>query len=313
MTLNILILIAGFILIAKAADLLVEASAFIARKHQLSPLLIGLTIVAFGTSAPEMVVSLFASFNDSPSLAVGNAIGSNIANIGLVLGLTSLIQPVTIHSGIIRREYPLLLLSMFLVLFLILDNHLSQLDGLLLLLALAAFITFLIRQAKRQDDPLQKEFEQELPSQMKRPWLWLLASLLLLPLSAEMIIYSASNIARLFGLSDAVIGLTIIALGTSLPEVATSITGVLKKEADIAIGNILGSNIFNLLAVLPLAASKKNVFISPTFIERDFFIMVAFSVVLMIVSFYRAALPRLFALMLLLSYILYFGFLLIRQ
>jgi cation:H+ antiporter len=313
MTLNILILIAGFILIAKAADLLVEASAFIARKHQLSPLLIGLTIVAFGTSAPEMVVSLFASFNDSPSLAVGNAIGSNIANIGLVLGLTSLIQPVTIHSGIIRREYPLLLLSRFLVLFLILDNHLSQLDGLLLLLALAAFITFLIRQAKRQDDPLQKEFEQELPSQMKRPWLWLLASLLLLPLSAEMIIYSASNIARLFGLSDAVIGLTIIALGTSLPEVATSITGVLKKEADIAIGNILGSNIFNLLAVLPLAASKKNVFISPTFIERDFFIMVAFSVVLMIVSFYRAALPRLFALMLLLSYILYFGFLLIRQ
>lgn len=310
MIVNFIILIAGFALIAKAADRLVESSAFIAAKNNISPLLIGLTIVALGTSAPEMAVSLFASFNDTPNLAVGNAIGSNIANIGLVLGFACLIQPVSIHSTIIRREYPLLLLTMFLVLFLILDNQLSQLDGLILLMALGAFIIFLVSQAKKTEDALHDEFKNELVSRLKKPWVWLFLSLILLPISAQMIIYAASNIAKAFGLSDAVIGLTIVALGTSLPEVATSITGILKKEDDIAIGNILGSNIFNLLAVLPLAASQKAVFISPTFIQRDFFIMVAFSVALMVVSFYRASLPRLFALVLLLSYLLYIAYLL---
>lgn len=312
MLFNSLLLVFGFFLITKAADLLVDSSAYIAKKYHVSPLLIGLTIIAFGTSAPEMVVSLMASIDNKPQIALGNAIGSNIANIGLVLGITCLIRPITPHSSIIKREYPILLGVMMLVLFLIFDGVFNQQEGILLLLCLAIFLAILIYDGlSKSKDSFHEDITKEIPKVIKAPWLILLLSLLLLPISAEIIIYSASFFAKYFGLSDATIGLTIVALGTSLPEVATSISGILKNEDDLALGNIIGSNIFNLLAVLPIAALKNPIFIGKSFIFRDYLAMSILSVLLIVASMVKDKLPRALGGVLLSLYIAYITWLVI--
>ena len=267
-------LLGGFLVLVWAADRLVAGASATARNLGVKPMIIGLTIIGFGTSAPEMVVSAVASYRGNPGLAVGNAIGSNIANLGLVLGFTALIYPLRVESQTLRREYPLLLMIMLVTLVLMLNLYLSRLEGALLIFGLFALTGWMVYLSvgRRNPDPLAAEFEAEIPKDMpmKTALMWLGVGLIMLPLSSVYLVEGAVTIARNFGVSDTVIGLTLVALGTSLPELATAITSALRHEDDLAIGNIVGSNMFNLLGVLGIASMVTPVAIPEEVLLRDF-------------------------------------------
>ena len=269
--------VAGFLLLVWGADRLVAGASALARNLGVSPLIIGLTIIGFGTSAPELVVSAVATLQGNAGLAVGNAIGSNIANMGLVLGATALIYPLRLESTALKREYPMLMLIMLVCFLMALNGSYARWEGWLLLSALFAVIVWIVRIGLRRppSDPLAEEFEAEIPKDMptKRAAFWLLVGLIVLPVSSQFLVTGAVTIARILEVSDVVIGLTVVALGTSLPELATAITAALRKEDDLAIGNIIGSNIFNLLGVLGIAAVLKPVDIMPIILARDFPVM----------------------------------------
>lgn len=293
----------------------IGSSAF-ARNLGVPPLLVGLTIVAFGTSAPEIFVSVVAALKDTPELALGNAIGSNIANIGLVIGLTTLIVPLEIHSDTLKREYPLLLFIMLIVAILLWDNQLSRLDGLTLIASTFAVIGLMIYWGLRRPkhDPLGDEFAQEIPSTMPTPKaiFWIIVGLILLPLGSELTVHGAIGIAKYFHISDLVIGLTIVALGTSLPELTTSLVGALKGEHDIAIGNVLGSNMFNLLAVIGLPALINPFSVSHHVLTRDYGVMLVLTCILFGLSYFhrgRGHISRWGGGIMLLIYLSYMGYL----
>lgn len=256
MLIDIVVILVGLAALVWSADRFVLGAAAIANNLGVSPLLIGLTIVGFGTSAPEILVSGVASYEGNPGLAIGNAIGSNIANIALILGVTALVAPLKVHSSVLKKEYPILLGVTLITFALMWNGILDEVDGVILLALLVLVLLWMIRTAKtgEPDEPLVAEFDAEIPKEIttKMAVVWLLIGLLVLLLSSRMLVWGATNIAVALGVSDLVIGLTIVALGTSLPELAASITGSLKGEDDIAIGNVIGSNIYNLLAVLSL-------------------------------------------------------------
>jgi cation:H+ antiporter len=291
MLLYIFGLIAGFALLIYAADKFVLGSARIAQNLGISPLIIGLTIVGFGTSAPEILVSGFAAWEGNPGLSIGNALGSNITNIALVLGVTALLVPIGVHSKILRRELPVLFTLSLLCFWLFLDGELSQTDGAVMLTGLFLFLAWVIRTAladkDRLDDPISEEVEQELAGHMSTnvALLWSLGGLIGLMAASRLLVWAAVEIAHLYEVSDLVIGLTIIALGTSLPELAASISSILKKEDDLAIGNIIGSNVYNLLAVLSLPALIAPGSVDPDIISRDFPFMLALTGVLFIMGY----------------------------
>jgi cation:H+ antiporter len=267
-------LVAGFLLLVWGADRLVAGASAFARNMGVSPLIIGLTIIGFGTSAPELVVSAVATMKGNPGLAVGNALGSNIANMGLVLGFTALIYPLRMESTALKREYPMLLLVMLVCFLMAINGQYSRGEGLILLVGLGAVIIWIIRLGlhRPQSDPLAEEFDAEIPKDMPTnlALMWLTVGLIVLPVSSVFLVEGATTIARHLQVTDTVIGLTIVALGTSLPELATAITAALHKEDDLAIGNIIGSNIFNLLGVLGIAAMLYPVDIAPIILARDF-------------------------------------------
>jgi cation:H+ antiporter len=267
-------LVAGFLLLVWGADRLVAGASATARNLGVSPLIIGLTVIGFGTSAPELVVSAIATLKGNSGLAVGNAIGSNIANIGLVLGVTALIYPLRLESTALKREYPVLLLIMLVCFLMALDGTYSQLEGWILIAGLLLVVVWIIRIGLHRplSDPLAEEFDAEIPKDVptKIALFWLSVGLIVLPVSSVFLVDGAITIARFLGVTDTVIGLTIVALGTSLPELATAITAALHREDDLAIGNIIGSNIFNLLGVLGIAAVIQPVDILPIILARDF-------------------------------------------
>lgn len=277
MIVHIIQLVGGFLLLVWAADRLVAGASATARNLGVSPMIIGLVIVGFGTSAPELVVSAVAAFRGNPGLAVGNAIGSNIANMGLVLGLTALIYPLRLESTTLKREYPLLLLIMLVCLLLGLNLEFSRVEGLALLVGLAGMIAWLVRLGiqRPETDPLAQELAAEIPTDVptRVAVFWLLISLIVLPASSHFLVEGAIGVARALDVTDTVIGLTIVALGTSLPELATAVTSAFRKEDDLAIGNIIGSNMFNLLGVLGIAASVRNIEVHPMILGRDFPVM----------------------------------------
>ncbi|MDX1519332.1 MAG: calcium/sodium antiporter, partial [Gammaproteobacteria bacterium] len=238
-----------------------------ARNMGVSPLIIGLTIVGFATSAPEILVGSVAAWDGKTEMAIGNAIGSNITNIALVLGATVALIPITVNSKTLRREYLFMLTAIVLALLVLLDQTLSRIDAgiLLLVMVLVTWVIIIFSRRSKQTDLLLSELETELksPLSVKMSVVWLVTGLVLLLSGAELLVRSAVIIAQAFGLSDLVIGLTIIAIGTSLPELAASIMSVIKKEAELAIGNIIGSNMYNMLAVLSIPA-----LINPTGFER---------------------------------------------
>ncbi len=231
----IIALIIGFILLVWSADRFVLGSAATARNLGVSPLIIGMTIMGFGTSAPEMLVATIASLDNNPGLAIGNALGSNIANIAMVLGITSLIAPMSVDSNTLRREFPIMFFVMLLAYALMFDGELGRLDGIVLLTGLVAVIIWMVRMGlKTQDisDPLQTELIDEVPSElpMKTAIFWIIVGLGILIFSSYILVWGATGIARAFGISDLIIGLTIIAIGTSLPELAASVMGALKAS-----------------------------------------------------------------------------------
>ncbi|ACH65513.1 calcium/sodium antiporter [Aliivibrio fischeri] len=284
-----LLLIVGLSLLVWGADKLVFGSAALARNYGISPLVIGMTILAMGSSAPEMMVSAAAALDGKTDTAVGNVIGSNIANIALILGITALIKPLAISSAIIRRELPLMLMVTLLAGGIMFNNYLGFYEGLLLIGLFACFIIAMLYISKNEQqngDILLEEQESEIPEGVAngKALFWVVVGLILLPVGANMLIDNAVVIAKYFGMSDLVIGLTIIALGTSLPELAASVAGVLKGEDDMAAGNIIGSNVFNILAVMGIPALINPSEISPDLMGRDFYVMLGVSILLLIMA-----------------------------
>ena len=279
----------GFILLVWGADRLVAGASALARNLGVSPLIIGLTIVAFGTSAPELVVSGVAAHRGNPGLAVGNAIGSNIANIGLILGLTAVVYPLRVESETLKREYPLLMLIMIAALIMAADLIFDTSEGWLLLTGLVALIIWMVRFGLRRGpgDPLAEEFAAEIPSNMptKHAILWLCVGLIILPISSKFLVDGAIFIARSLEVSETVIGLSIMAFGTSLPELAAALTSALREEDDLAIGNVIGSNMFNILGVLGIAAVINPVDVEIMILKQDFPVMFLFTVLLFFMAY----------------------------
>ena len=286
--LSVIAVILGFLLLVWGADRFVHGASATARNLGISPLIIGLTIVGFGTSAPEILVSIVAALDGNPGLAVGNALGSNITNIALVLGATALITPLVVKSEILRREYPAMFAVMLLALALIMDGELSRTDGTILLLGLCLMIYWMIMIGLRKNrvDPMEYEYAQEIPLiSTQKALLWLLAGFLVLLFSSRILVWGSINVAHALGVSDLVIGLTIVAIGTSLPELAASVMSALKKEPDIAIGNVIGSNMFNLLAVLGTPAVIAPIPLESGVLTRDYPFMIGLSIALFIMAY----------------------------
>ncbi|NOY67613.1 MAG: calcium/sodium antiporter [Gammaproteobacteria bacterium] len=286
---NILIIIAGFVLLLWGADRFVLGAASIARNLGVSPMVIGLTIVGFGTSAPEILISAVSSYEGNPGLAIGNAIGSNITNIALVLGFTALMIPLSVRSETLKREYPIMLAITLGSFVLILDDHLGRLDGAILVtgMFIIIYIVTMLGLRSRKTDPIAQEYDDEIPKDTStaKAAFWFIIGLLLLLLGSKLLVSSAISIATAFGVSDVVIGLTIVAIGTSLPELAASVMSAYKNEHDIAIGNIIGSNMFNLLAVLGLPGLIQPGPLPENILERDFPVMIGLTVLLFLLAY----------------------------
>ncbi|KXI29221.1 calcium/sodium antiporter [Paraglaciecola hydrolytica] len=289
MVLEVCIFLVWLAVLSFSADRFVYGAAALAKNMGISPMIIGLTIVAMGSSAPEILVSATASFNGNVDTAIGNAIGSNITNIALVLGLTALLKPLTIASSTLKREMPVLLVLSLLATYMLSDLVLSRFEGSILIILFFMVIAALIWMSFNLDknDPLIAETESEVPSNVPtiKAVTWLITGLILLPLSASYMVDSAVIIAQALGISDLIIGLTIIAIGTSLPELAASIAGVLKNEDDMALGNIIGSNIFNILAVMAMPGLIAPGLIDANAAQRDVYVMLALNFLLILLSF----------------------------
>ena len=289
MVLQVVIFLIGLAVLSWSADRFVYGASALAKNIGVSPMMIGLTIVAMGSSAPEIVVSVTASLSGSPDTAVGNAIGSNITNIALVLGITALIKPLQVSSGTLKREFPLLFAMCLLAVYVLHDQMLNFYEGAFLIgmfFVVLAGMGWLSVYAEK-GDKLADDNESEIPTGVSTSVavLWVLVGLVMLPLSAHFLVESAVFIAKYFGISDLVIGLTIIALGTSLPELAACIAGVLKGEDDLAMGNIIGSNIFNILAVLGMPGLIAPGLIDPAAATRDMYVMLGLTLMLLVFSF----------------------------
>jgi cation:H+ antiporter len=314
----IVALIAGLVILVWSADRFVLGAAATARFMGISPLVIGLTIVSLGTSAPEMFVSTMAAFDGSGGLAVGNAIGSNIANIALVLGVTALVAAIPIQKKLVKKEIPLLLLVTIIAGLVLADLTLDLFDAVILIITLVVAIYLLFQQTSSSGEAVIDEEDQAAIDSMpaKNAIFWLIAGLVALMVSSKMLVWGASTIAVSFGISDLVIGLTIVAIGTSLPELAASVTSALRGHHDIAIGNIIGSNIFNLLAVLPIPGLIAPLVVDSEVMSRDYSMMLGLTVALIVIialSYRRGVIPRFTGLILLTSYAAYMGLLYVQS
>lgn len=312
MLVNILLVIGGLVLLIWGADRFVHGAAAMARNLGIAPLLVGLTVVAFATSAPEVLVSVVAAMQGKPGLAIGNAIGSNIVNIGLVLGMTAMIRPIKLESATLRREMPALLAVSLLTVSLFLDTFLSRIDGIVMLTGLVIVMVWLARLGLRSaaNDPIVQDYEAEIPTDvtMLMAAVWLVVGVGTLLIGAELLVDGAVGVAMMLGVSEVVIGITIVAFGTSLPELAVSLASALKGEYGLAIGNIVGSNIFNLLAVIGVAATIRPAALAPTVLSLHIFVMVAFTLVLFAMTYDydgKAQLSRLEGLALFIAYLAY--------
>lgn len=279
-------LIIGFMGLIWSADRFVAGAAGIASGLGMAPIMIGLTIVALGTSAPEILVSVSASLDDAGSLAVGNALGSNLANIGLVLGITALVSPIPISFALLKREIPLLLLATLAAGFFLHDGFLGSVDGIAFLLMLAAIFSYLVKSKSAQPDvELEVDVEHLPHDPMGKSWLLFVIGLGLLIASSEILVWGAKEIATGFGVSELIIGLTVVAIGTSLPELAATVASALKGHHDIALGNIVGSNLFNLLAVMAMPALLSPTQFEPEVFNRDYIAMAALTFMLALMLF----------------------------
>jgi cation:H+ antiporter len=308
-------ILAGLIILVWSADKFVLGAAATAKQLGMSPLLIGMTIVSLGTSAPEIFVSATASLQGSGVLAIGNAIGSNIANMGLVLGITALIAPLPIQSKMLKKEIPILFVVTLIAGFALLNLNIDLMDSILMFICLAITIVWLFRGAEDQQGivGMDEEEAEELNAMSRgKAIFWLVLGLIALMFSAQILVWGAVEVARNFGISELIIGLTIIAIGTSLPELAASVASALKGHHDIAIGNVVGSNIFNLLAVMPIPGLIATTEVTPEVLYRDYGTMLLITLFLIgFVYMFRAdgRVGRRAGSLLLLGYFSYLGLL----
>ncbi|WP_115719469.1 calcium/sodium antiporter [Gallaecimonas mangrovi] len=316
MLLAILAILGGLVVLVWSADRFVDGAASTARYAGMPPLLIGMVVVGFGTSAPEMVVSALAALDGNPDLALGNAYGSNITNIALILGLVAMLSPIAVQSQVLKKELPVLVAVTLLSGALLLDGELTRLDAVILLVVFAFLMGWTIVQGLRQrGDIVGNDINQDLDSQpMSLKWaiFWLVFGLVLLVLSSRVLVWGAVNIAHHLGVSDLVIGLTIVAIGTSLPELASSIVAVRKNEHDLALGNVIGSNLFNTLTVVGIAAAIKPMKVDPEVLHRDWLVMMVLTVLLLVMGYgfkRQGRINRVEGAILLLIYLGYSGYL----
>lgn len=315
----IIFLILGFVLLVKGADYFVDGASGIAKKLRIPSIVIGLTIVAFGTSAPELAVSMTAALKGSNDIAIGNVVGSNIFNTLVVLGASAAITPMIVQKEIIKADYPIsifitLLLGIFCLdkLFGAENMTIGRIDGIILLICFAGFMFIVIREGLKNRDISENEIEN---AKAKPIWLTLLLTVLGLAgiiIGGDMTVDGAKEIARFFGLSEALIGLTVVALGTSLPELVTSIVAAKKGESDIAVGNVVGSNIFNILLILGVSATILPMNVSTTYIY-DIGILLAICIIFFIPMAIKKKVSRGMGIIMVLTYALYTTYLILRQ
>jgi len=307
-------ILVGLFLLIWSADRFIEGASSVARILGISPLIVGMLIIGFGTSAPEMIVSATAALKGNPGLGIGNALGSNITNITLVLGITSILFVLPVHSRLLKQEIPLVLSVAVLSWFLMADGFFSRVDSIILITVMFLVLAWMMYSAnkdRKTHDPLVDETVVELPDQIPMPKaiFWTVVGLSLLLVSSNMLVYGASNIAKLMGVSDLVIGLTIVAIGTSLPELAATISSARKGETDLAVGNIVGSNLFNTLAVLPIPALIQPLKVPEGVLDRDIWVMLAATIVLLAVCYgikrFRYKITRIEGIFLLAGFIAY--------
>ncbi len=283
-----IVLLIGLALLVWSSDIFIDGAASISLHMNISPLIIGVVVLGFGTSMPEIVVATLAALDGSPGLAIGNAVGSNIANIALVLGAAALIAPIVVKSSILKREIPILLAISLGAYALVLDGELGFIDGIILIVALILTMFWMIKANKEMDpnDPIAAETLEEIGNEpdltMKKSLAYLVGGLIVLMTSAKMMVWGAVDIAQTFGISEVVIGLTIIAIGTSLPELAAAISAARKNEADLMIGNIVGSNLFNILAVLAVPALLAPSLLEPNILTIDMPVMLGFTLLMLL-------------------------------
>lgn len=304
---SILLVAIGIVLLYYGGDFLVRSAGALALRFGVSPMLIGLTVVAFGTSLPELAATLAAAFGGAPELAFGNVVGSNIANVGLILGLTALIYPLATRRGFLRRELPIMLGVVALLFPLLAGGRIGRWEGAVLALGLVGFVVFLFR----NDSELLEEGE-ELGDPNAPLWRWLaliVVGIVLLVLGAQALVTGAVGVARALGVPERVIGLTLVAFGTSLPELASSLVAALKRQTDLILGNIIGSNVFNVLAVLGVTSLVHPISLDMGGVRTDLLVMLAFSAALLPLMWRRARLGRFGGGLLLTGYVLYIGLL----
>jgi cation:H+ antiporter len=283
--------VVGLFLLIWSADRFIDGASSIARIMGISPIIVGMLIVGLGTSAPEMLVTTVAALQGNPSLGIGNAIGSNITNITLVLGVTAIFFALPVHSRLLKKEIPLVFSSAVLSWWLIADGYFSRLDSIILLISMVAILIWMLLLASKEKyfhDPLIDETIEELPDKipLHHSILWTVIGLVLLLVSSKLLVWGASSIASHMGVSDLVIGLTIVAIGTSLPELAATISSARKGETDLAVGNIVGSNLFNTLLVLPIPALIQQPLKLPmAVLDRDIIVMFVVTVILLVFSY----------------------------
>lgn len=311
MLLPIAAIIVGLLLLIWSADRFVDGAAATARHFGMPQLLIGIVIIGFGTSAPEMIVSALSALNGNPGIALGNAYGSNITNIGLILGLTALVLPLAVNSQVLKQELPVLIFVTALSAFLIMDGDVLRLDAWILLGIFFIYMGWTIWTGlSNRDDSLVHDVKEELQEQeymsLAKALMWVVIGLALLMGSSQLLVWGAVEIAHYFGVSDLVVGLTIVAVGTSLPELASSIAAARKNEVDLAVGNIIGSNLFNTLAVVGLAGAIAPMRIEQEVFTRDMPVMSVLTVLLLVFGFgKKGQINRVKGLILLLAYIGY--------
>lgn len=274
----------GLVLLFFGGNWLVEGASRLARSLGISALVVGLTVVALGTSAPELLVSLSAALSGSSDIAVGNVVGSNIANIGLMLGVSGLIFPISVHVDLLKREIPIMLVATVVAVIMFQDGQISRVDGIILVMGLVAFISFMVvsslRDRRIQPDPEAEQRLRPVNVNRKREALRFLLGLVVLAIGAQVTVGNATQLARNLGVSELVIGITLISIGTSLPELVTSMIAAFSKNSDIAIGNVVGSNLFNLLAILGITSIVRPINVSPQIAGGEALMMLGFSLML---------------------------------
>jgi len=301
MLVDVLLLVGGAVVLAYSGNRLVDFAAAVAENARLTPAVIGLTVVAAGTSAPELVVSVTGALQGSPGIAMGNVVGSNLANIGIILGACALITPIPVARGVLRFEYPFLVLASWIALLLSRDGWLDRLEGVFFLASMVVFTAYVVWVARREITVAEKSLVGEaVPDQaarlrLKPAWtlaLGILAAIVGLVLGAQALVSAAVSMARALGVSERVVGLTVVSVGTSLPELAVSLSAALRKQQEMAVANVVGSNIFNLLMILGAAALARPLLIDQRIISVDLWVMMAFTVMLLPLVYRRGLLTR---------------------